>query len=294
MPRLFTCRHVANLFAAAAVALIVFGSNHGSHRSGAVVFPTYSSRCTFQRRSRRKLCARRAFEMSGEWVPVKVPLGPNHKEFSVLHRKLSEEELADVAAANAGDLPKEELFKKYGQLFDGKGNGETVWPSSAFLAQFLVNCPSFVKGKVVFELGCGVGVAGIASAMAGASEVYLTDKDSSVLGVAERNAEINGVSDKVRVLQIDWNSQETWPQPLPQCDVIIGADILFNALCHEGLLNICTALLQDNGRAIICDPRERMVRPSFLRMCEEAGLESGQIFDTKEMVLLNLMPLVAP
>merc|ERR1719498_1199726 len=51
-----------------------------------------------------------------------------------------------------------------------------VWPSSLALAKLITSAPSIVRGKRVLELGCGLGVIGLAAAHAGASEVLFTDR----------------------------------------------------------------------------------------------------------------------
>jgi predicted nicotinamide N-methyase len=42
-----------------------------------------------------------------------------------------------------------------------------VWPSAVALASEVLRRPELVAGKRVCDLGCGLGVAGIAAALAG-------------------------------------------------------------------------------------------------------------------------------
>eukprot|EP00929_Paragymnodinium_shiwhaense_P003380 TRINITY_DN103860_c0_g1_i1.p1 TRINITY_DN103860_c0_g1~~TRINITY_DN103860_c0_g1_i1.p1 ORF type:complete len:358 (+),score=76.04 TRINITY_DN103860_c0_g1_i1:69-1142(+) len=225
---------------------------------------------------------------------LRFPLGPGKGDIIAFQKKASEEETNDLQAIESGDKSQEEVMIKHIGRLAGTGNGWTVFPASGFFAQFLVNCPSFVKNQVVVEVGCGCGVSGIAAAKAGAKEVLLMDKDPTVLEIARHNVEANGVADKVRLLEMDWAERDTWPNPLPACDVIIGSDVLFNPHVHKDLANVLEAMLPEHGRALLVDPRQRVTRPPFLELCRDCGFEVGTLFETKEMLLINLMPLTVP
>ena len=67
-----------------------------------------------------------------------------------------------------------------------------VWPSSVAMATELLRRPELVKGKRVADLGCGLGVGGIAAGIAGASEVVFLDREPLALQLALINASMNG------------------------------------------------------------------------------------------------------
>lgn len=50
------------------------------------------------------------------------------------------------------------------------------WPSAVALADQILRRPDLVRGLKVADLGCGLGLAGIAAGMAGAREVVLLDR----------------------------------------------------------------------------------------------------------------------
>jgi len=226
------------------------------------------------------------------WERVSIPVGPNKGELSLLSQRQTEEENADIEAArNGGTASMETLKQKYGGRFAGAGNGWVVWPSSTFMAQFLVQCPSFVRNKSVVEVGCGVGLSGIAAAKAGAARVWMIDKDSVALEVAAKNAKDNDVADRISFLDLDWTQSQAWPDPLPACDVLIGSDVLFNVEVLNGLVDFSSKLLPADGRFLLCDPRQRMLRPLFREACIGAGMEYDVMLVTGEMILLNIMPL---
>eukprot|EP00775_Hariotina_reticulata_P012326 gene12326-12461_t len=64
---------------------------------------------------------------------------------------------------------------------DGDPYWARVWPSAISLAQQLLQRPHLVAGKRVADLGAGLGVAGIAAALAGAREVLLLDREPLAL-----------------------------------------------------------------------------------------------------------------
>lgn len=58
-------------------------------------------------------------------------------------------------------------------------------------------------GSRVLELGCGLGLVGIAAALCGAASVLLTDSAEASVRCAAANAELNGLS-CVRSTRLDW------------------------------------------------------------------------------------------
>ncbi|KAI3431488.1 hypothetical protein D9Q98_004539 [Chlorella vulgaris] len=67
------------------------------------------------------------------------------------------------------------------------------WPSALAMAEELLQRPDLVAGKRVCELGCGLGLAGLSAALAGAAEVVLLDREPLALQCALLNAAINGL-----------------------------------------------------------------------------------------------------
>jgi len=225
---------------------------------------------------------------------ITFSLGPGKPDVIAFHYAMSRDEESAVDAVERGEMRVEELFQKYGSQLHGEGVAVGVWPSAGFLAQFLAQCPSFVRGLSVLEVGGGVGVPGISAALSGARDVLVTDKHPAAVELVRKNAEANGVAATVRAAQMDFTDSASWPQE--QFDVIIGADILLfdNHLKEgrgEGLADMCRKLLPVSGRALIVDPRERMVRPMFWEHCEELGLEIAKMLETKDHILLNVMQL---
>ena len=73
------------------------------------------------------------------------------------------------------------------QMYIDAGQGDRdpywtcIWPSSIAMAQELLQNPELVAGKKVADLGCGLGLGGVAAALAGASEVVFLDREPLAL-----------------------------------------------------------------------------------------------------------------
>ena len=68
------------------------------------------------------------------------------------------------------------------------------WPSALAMAEQLLQRRELVAGRSVCELGCGLGLAGLAAAVAGAAEVVLLDREPLALQCALLNAALNGLT----------------------------------------------------------------------------------------------------
>ncbi|SFN15381.1 50S ribosomal protein L11 methyltransferase [Marinobacter pelagius] len=93
------------------------------------------------------------------------------------------------------------------------------WASGQVLAQWILEHPDIVRGKVVLDFGTGSGVVAVAAALAGAARVIACDLDPAALDAAAANAELNGV-----VLEFfeDWNRR---PEDI---DLVTAADVLYD------------------------------------------------------------------
>eukprot|EP00887_Chlorella_sp_A99_P002425 scaffold10.g2425.t1 len=67
------------------------------------------------------------------------------------------------------------------------------WPSALALAEELLRRPELVAGRRVAELGCGLGLAGLAAAAAGAASVVLLDREPLACCCSLLNARLNGL-----------------------------------------------------------------------------------------------------
>ncbi|KOO26831.1 calmodulin [Chrysochromulina tobinii] len=107
--------------------------------------------------------------------------------------------------------------------------GQKLWPASVAFARMLTGSmvPS-VKGLRVIELGAGLGVVGVAAALAGAEKVTLTDFQPKSLELAEITAKANGVSSAIFSTRLlDWNHPGDLASLGPY-DLVVASDVLYD------------------------------------------------------------------
>jgi predicted nicotinamide N-methyase len=120
-----------------------------------------------------------------------------------------------------------------------------LWPSSFFLADDLF-ARRFPRGGSALELGCGLGLAGIA-ALARGFQVTFSDYTQAALSIADHNARLNGF-EGFDTRFLDWNRPDGRPY-----DIVLGADVLYENRCREDILRVLDALLTPGGLAILSD-----------------------------------------
>lgn len=139
---------------------------------------------------------------------------------------------------------KDEKLPYYGEL----------WPASIGLARWMRRTFEF-QGKRVLDLGCGVAVAGVTAAIAGA-EVTMADYFHEALAFAGHNAALNGVSD-VRTLLLDWRDAGF----CERFDFVLGCDITYERRNHAPILDLLTRCLAPDGAACFSDPGRVTLEP---------------------------------
>ena len=167
----------------------------------------------------------------------------------------------------------------------GDHSGAFIWPASLAMARWIGLEAALTQGQVVYELGSGCGLAGLAAATAGlASEVHLTEKASGlVLDNLRHNVELNAgrtAGASVRVETVDWCVPATWPDA--RCaDVVLGTDLVYDDGRAQILGAILSHLLKPGGlfvhlhpvegRMGVCDLRESLASVG-LAMVDEREL----------------------
>lgn len=134
-----------------------------------------------------------------------------------------------------------------------------VWPASLAAARILGRHGSLVGSKV-FDLGCGIGVAGAAAARCGA-EVWFGDREPDALAFALFNGTHNcEPGARVHDLPFDWSRDD----PPAAMDLWLLCDLSYRPRYHDSLLRQLTTGLGHGALAIHCDPM-RVESESFLR-----------------------------
>jgi predicted nicotinamide N-methyase len=125
-----------------------------------------------------------------------------------------------------------------------------LWPSAHVLAEHLAGRD--LRGRRVVELGCGVGLPSVVAALGGA-DVLATDWYGEALAFVAANAAAAGAA--VATLAVDWAAPPAALLQRPPADLIVGADVLYEARNGPALAALVPRILAPGGELVIADPR---------------------------------------
>ena len=143
----------------------------------------------------------------------------------------------------------------------------TLWPSARMLAKAVLREPwdYFARPVRVLEVGCGLGLAGIACLSRGL-DVTFSDLDETALSFAAANAKRNGFTQGFRTRLLDIRC----PQDEEKYPVVIGSDLMYEERLVNPLVGLLAAVLAPGGLCLIADP-DRPAARVFRWKLEEAG-----------------------
>jgi predicted nicotinamide N-methyase len=142
-----------------------------------------------------------------------------------------------------------------------------VWPSAidltaAILTSPLSEFPIQPPGEVL-EIGCGVGLAGLAAGRRGYRCVF-SDYDAVSVRTAVLNAARNRI-DNATGFVLDWN------RPVSRrFDWIVGCEVIYERRNHAPLLQLLDRMLSDAGAAWFADPG-RLYASHFIDAAKDGG-----------------------
>lgn len=166
--------------------------------------------------------------------------------------------------------------------------GTEVWPGARVLARLVLAGEVEVKGKRVLEIGCGLGLAGLACARAGTSSTVCSDMDATVLGTVLESASLNGLQ-QVSTLQLDWSqlppsagellgalggSAETF---FP-FDLVVGADVVYEEGHAASLLQAAERLLSEGcAGEVLLVMGSPAHRDGVAALCRRLEIDEGSL-----------------
>ncbi|MEO0480172.1 MAG: methyltransferase domain-containing protein [Planctomycetota bacterium] len=164
-----------------------------------------------------------------------------------------------------------------------------VWPASVAAARRLCRGPD-LDGKVVWDLGCGLGTAGLGAAKAGAS-VHLLDRSAEALQFAASQFELAGLPAPEATV-FDW-SQDSLPDG--PCDLCLLCDLAYEWKHLVSLLRIIDELHARRSTIQVFDP-ERPTANDLYRVLVDRGANCAteSVAFGGERVLHRVATLVAP
>lgn len=137
-----------------------------------------------------------------------------------------------------------------------------LWPASRMLAK-VVLAESWQPGLRVLEVGCGLGLPGIAALSCGL-QVTFSDYDAMAVRFAARNAKINGFTN-FETLAFDWR----WPPSDFEFDVLLASDLTYEARNIEPLVGLMKQVLVPDGICLWTDqdrPPAKLLREELDRL----------------------------
>jgi predicted nicotinamide N-methyase len=140
-----------------------------------------------------------------------------------------------------GDPKVEQRFLEDGYL----PYWATPWQGALMLAEYMTLHVE-PGPQPVLELGAGLGLVGVALALAG-HRVVVTDYDQDALAFAQASARLNGV-ELHEVKPLDWRHP-----PEESYATIVGGDVLYEKRSHQPIAALIARCLRPHGAAFISD-----------------------------------------
>jgi predicted nicotinamide N-methyase len=160
-----------------------------------------------------------------------------------------------------------------------------AWPGSQALARYILDTPSTVRARRVLDFGSGSGLAAIAAARAGATEVLACDIDPRAAVVQMLNARLNSVT-----------FQTLTSDPVGThltADVILVGDVCYERDSSERIIPWLRDLAASGVDVLLADPG-RSYAPSdgldLLAVYDVATLRELESVDLKRTRLWRLQP----
>jgi len=175
-----------------------------------------------------------------------------------------------------------------------------LWPAAIALADAILDGEVWLPPgpQAVLELGCGAGLPAIAAAIKGTPETHVlaSDLEPFALALTLRNAERNGVKDRVGELVFDWRD----PYPRKHRLIIIS-DCLYDPDADGQITAFLRRGLDDDpraeARAVIVDP-DRWAARNFVYRAQEAGFRvrtfRREVPFINELGPLTVLPQTGP
>jgi predicted nicotinamide N-methyase len=139
-----------------------------------------------------------------------------------------------------------------------------LWPASRMLARAILNA-EWRAGTVALEVGCGLGLPGIA-ALAKGIHVVFSDCDLTAVRFAAANARLNGFHD-FELLPMDWR----FPPADRQFPLILCSDLCYECRHVDPLTELIAKLLTPDGLCLLTD-QDRPPAPYLREMLVANGL----------------------
>ncbi len=138
-----------------------------------------------------------------------------------------------------------------------------IWPAARMLARAVLET-DWQPDLTALEIGCGLGLAGLAALSKGLRVIF-SDYDLTAVAFAERNAGLNGYTN-YGAHPFDWRDP---PDDLI-VPMILGSDLTYEERNHDPLLAVFEKMLAPGGTILLTD-QDRPATPAFIARLEQLG-----------------------
>lgn len=156
-------------------------------------------------------------------------------------------------------VPDEEVWRRQGAWVSDVTRGKEppywlrIWPAALAAARTLLRLRD-LRDQRLLDLGCGLGLPGVAAAGAGA-RVTFADVEADALAFAAWNARQQpGCAHQPDPRRIDW-ARDTVEGPF---DVIVLSDVSYDRKHHAPLRRCLAEALRQGGVALHADPHREL------------------------------------
>ena len=160
-----------------------------------------------------------------------------------------------------------------------------AWPGSQALARYILDTPAAVRGRRVLDFGSGSGLAAIAAARAGASDVLACDIDPLAAAAQKINAELNSVH--FSTLTADLVGTEV------EADLILVGDVCYEREASERIIPWLREQAARGAEVLLADPGRSYAPSDHLELVETYDvptLRELESVDAKRTRLWRLPP----
>jgi predicted nicotinamide N-methyase len=139
-----------------------------------------------------------------------------------------------------------------------------LWPAAPPMVGAVL-AAEWPAGATVLEIGCGIGLVGLAALRRGL-KVTLSDYDQTSVDLALHNARQNGFEADGLVLD--------WRRPVARrFDIILGSDVTYEVRNHGPILDVIGEMLNPGGVAWVGDAG-RQISAGFLPLARDRGFQT--------------------
>ncbi|KAL8579424.1 hypothetical protein ACOMHN_026789 [Nucella lapillus] len=187
-----------------------------------------------------------------------------------------------VCRKNAQDPPQQVITIVHAMGTDLSMVGQQVWLGALLLCDFLVHYHSLLEGRVVLDLGAGVGLTSIVAALHASTVFCTVYRGKDILNLArvnvERNSDLLQNAD-IQVRQLDWKADkaltaspesadvsETFRfsgediETLSTCSVILAAEVIYDLdLTDAFFCMLHNFLVQPPAKCVYMTVEKRLV-----------------------------------